>query len=97
MYYTLIIWDPDAVVPAYIHMLIINIPNKRVANGTTILPYTPPAPPPGTGTHRYITALFRQNTPISIKTIKRANFDVANFVNKYHLELVEHKMFTVNS
>jgi hypothetical protein len=42
--YTVLMWDPDAVVPSYIHTLIINISKK--SDGTIILPHTPPSPPP---------------------------------------------------
>ncbi len=90
-------WDPDAVSPAYIHMLIVNIPDKRVRNGAAILPYTPPAPPAGTGTHRYITGLFRQSQPISIKPMKRDKFNVGKFIRDYGLELVDKRVFTLKS
>jgi len=93
--YTVLMWDPDAVVPSYIHTLIINISKK--SDGTIILPHTPPSPPPGTGRHRYITGFFKQPGPISIRSMKRSGFNVDRFVKKHGLDLVNHKMFTVNS
>lgn len=90
-------WDPDAVAPSYVHQLIVNMPNKRTLDGTTVLPYTPPAPPPGTGTHRYITVLFKQPRSITLTSMKRANFNVTNFINAYDLEPIRESMFTINS
>lgn len=97
MYYTLLMWDPDAINPSYIHMLVINIPHKQTKYGKTVLPYTPPAPPPGTGTHRYITGVFKQERHISMRPFKRDNFDVQSFVQEYDLSLIEHSMFKMKS
>ena len=95
--YTLLMWDPDAINPSYIHHLVVNITNKRTPDGITVLPYTPPAPPPGTGKHHYFTVLFKQPKAITIKSIKRANFNVAAFVKTYDLEPIRESMFSVDS
>ncbi|RWS24036.1 protein D3-like protein [Leptotrombidium deliense] len=88
--YTLVMVDPDA--PSrqnpthaeYLHWLVINIQGKsrdEVAN------YVGPAPPQGTGLHRYVLLIFIQNTRLEIDEEdqeaieKRANclFDHRNF------------------
>ena len=55
--YTLILYDPDSVAGTYIHLAIINITNNDIKTGNIIIPYKGPAPPPGTGKHRYIFGL----------------------------------------
>jgi phosphatidylethanolamine-binding protein (PEBP) family uncharacterized protein len=95
--YTRLMWDPDAINPSYIHHLVVNITNKRTLNGTTVLPYTPPAPPPGTGRHHYFTVLFKQSNPINISFLKRTNFDVATFVKTYDLVPIRESMFSIDS
>ena len=50
-YYTLILYDPDAVGGTHIHWLVINILDRNINNGKTILPYKGPAPPPNSGKH----------------------------------------------
>lgn len=95
--HTVLIWDPDAVVPSYVHMLVVNIPGPHIKEGTTVLPYTPPAPPPGTGTHRYFTAYFKQTGPIHVPPFPRANFSLESFTKKYKLTQVRREMVPINS
>ena len=40
--------------------MVTNIPKDAVSSGQTVLQYKPPAPPEGTGDHRYIFLLFDQ-------------------------------------
>ncbi len=58
--YSLIMFDPDAIGGNKIHWLIINIINQNILNGDEIINYKGPAPPKGTGTHRYVFCLFEQ-------------------------------------
>ena len=97
--YTLIIWDPDAVEPSYIHALVIDILSpKEIMKGKFILPYTPPAPPPGTGVHRYYTGIFEQTKPISsLKPMKRSRFNLREFVKRHGLRLIHSSMYTVRA
>lgn len=54
--YTLVLYDPDAVQPSYIHWM---------ATATEdLLPYKGPSPPPGTGTHHYTFALVKGLLPV---------------------------------
>ena len=54
--YYLVMYDPDAVKPAYIHWI-------SSAKGNTIQ-YQGPTPPPNTGIHRYIFVLCKGSEPI---------------------------------
>ena len=60
-YYTLIMYDPDAVIGTFVHWLVTNINKNNINNGKPIFPYKGPAPPPNTGKHRYIFELYEQN------------------------------------
>lgn len=71
--YTLILHDPNAVTTTnsknHIHWLLINIPgssinNGNINNGTILLPYKGPAPPPNSGIHNYIFELYKQPNKI---------------------------------
>jgi phosphatidylethanolamine-binding protein (PEBP) family uncharacterized protein len=59
--YLLIMYDPDAVGGTHIHWVLSNITNMNINNGINLIPYKGPAPPPGTGKHRYIFELYEQN------------------------------------
>ena len=73
--YSILMYDPDAVVPTknYIHFLDVNIPGNNVSNGKIILHYKGPAPPQGSGKHRYIFNLYKQETGFPYREIKDAN------------------------
>jgi phosphatidylethanolamine-binding protein (PEBP) family uncharacterized protein len=85
-YYTLIMSDPDAARPDWLHWLIINCTD--ISSGTILFPYSPPTPP--SGTHHYYFYLCEQphllqNTAQS-KT--RGGFNTAGFINYYNLKVV---------
>lgn len=67
--YTLIMYDPDAVVGNYLHWVAINIPGNNVSNGQTLLNYKGPAPPKGSGIHRYIFLIYEQDGRINTQNI----------------------------
>ena len=69
--YILIMYDPDAVKGTYIHWLIINIKGDNISNGKTILQYNGPAPPHGSGEHRYIFEIYEQNNIPNIENINK--------------------------
>ena len=70
-YYTLIMYDPDAVtsVNNYVHWVVTNIKENDISSGNHLLPYYGPHPPPGSGTHHYIFELFKQDEsrPLSVR------------------------------
>lgn len=73
-YYGLVLIDPDAVHGPRIHWAVINIPGNEIKKGEELFSYNGPAPPVGTGTHRYIFMLFEFDKPIqNIPTLKERN------------------------
>ena len=59
----LMLWDVCAEQDDFIcsiHWLVTNIPKDTIASGQTVLGYAQPAPPAGTGFHRYIFRLYSQ-------------------------------------
>ncbi|XP_004615717.1 39S ribosomal protein L38, mitochondrial [Sorex araneus] len=53
--------EPEA---EYLHWLVTNIPDCRVTEGQETCPYLPPFPARGTGFHRFVFLLFKQDKPI---------------------------------
>ncbi|KAK2820923.1 hypothetical protein Q5P01_023882 [Channa striata] len=51
----------------YIHWLVGNIPGRAVQAGEELCHYLPPFPAKGTGFHRYIYVLFKQEGPINFQ------------------------------
>lgn len=96
-YSSLIMYDPDAIVPPYLHYLVINIKNGIISSGDVIVPYAGPTPPPGSGTHRYIFEQLEQSSPFNIAPPERAKFDVSNFKKMNNLALKATKMFSVSA
>lgn len=81
--YTLLMQDPDAVKPDWIHWL--------ASATTTFLPQQGPTPPPGTGVHRYRFVLF-QGAPRKVPSpTNRGGQNVSEIMGQ-PLEMVE---FTV--
>lgn len=94
--YTLLIWDPDAPSPSYIHLLAINLQSPNLSTGQTLLSYEPPTPP--SGVHRYYTTVYQQKEHINLPVPnERANFDVDEFVTEYSLTKIGEKMIRVRA
>ena len=68
-FYTLLMFDPDAVGGNKIHWLIVNITQNDIFTGNTLIRYKGPAPPKGSGKHHYVISLFRQHKFIETKNI----------------------------
>lgn len=68
--YTLLMFDPEAIGGNKIHWLIINIRNNNIVEGDSLIDYTGPKPPKGTGKHHYTFVLFKQTDFIEITNIK---------------------------
>lgn len=47
-----------------------NIPNGKIEQGEEIVPYLPPFPPKGTGFHRNIFILYKQENKIDFSEYK---------------------------
>jgi len=78
--YTLLMHDPDSVYGNRFHWIVTNIFND-FENGEDSLLYTGPAPPPKTGTHRYIFELYEQENRTNNVKIEERNTSM-NFVKK---------------
>lgn len=48
----------------YVHWFVSNIPGNHVEKGDTLVEYLQPFPPKGTGFHRYVYVLYKQNKMI---------------------------------
>jgi phosphatidylethanolamine-binding protein (PEBP) family uncharacterized protein len=60
-FYTLLMFDPDAIGGNKIHWLIVNITKNDILIGNTIVNYKGPNPPKGSGKHHYVYSLFKQH------------------------------------
>jgi phosphatidylethanolamine-binding protein (PEBP) family uncharacterized protein len=78
-YYTLILYDPDAVGGTYIHWLKVNITNNDINTGNIIISYKGPSPPPKTGIHHYIFELYKQNRENNSEKITERLISIAEF------------------
>ncbi|CEO95552.1 Phosphatidylethanolamine-binding protein [Plasmodiophora brassicae] len=90
--YTLLMVDPDA--PSrtnptrreWVHWIVVNIPGADVPQGKTLLEYAPPTPPAGTGLHRYVFLIYKQDRSSSAsplpKTASRGQWSAAEFAEK---------------
>ncbi|XP_001851387.2 protein D3 [Culex quinquefasciatus] len=97
--YTLCMTDPDAPSrkePTYRewhHWLVGNIPGADVAKGETLSEYVGSGPPEGTGLHRYVFLVYKQNGKLSFDEPRltnrsgdnRGGFSIAKFAEKYKL------------
>ncbi len=100
-FYTLLMVDPDAPSASdpefrhFLHWFVVNIPGGggdhiNVHSGHTIAGYMGPAPPTGTGPHRYVTIVYKQGgqvEPTSVhekveKMEERKGFKVQETVAK---------------
>merc|ERR1711941_166417 len=93
-FHTLAMVDPDAPSRDYPkfgewrHWLVTNIPGSQVNKGTVLAPYMGPAPPSGTGNHRYVFVVFKQKDQIPHETMHnegkgRANFKIEQWAHKH--------------
>ncbi|KAF9115724.1 hypothetical protein BGX27_006671 [Mortierella sp. AM989] len=104
--YTLIMTDPDAPsrsnpkMREYRHWVLSNLSGSsdfqpaNVSQGTVVTPYMGPAPPSGSGPHRYIFLLYKQTPSTDISALSsslnsdRAGFKAKQFTSQAGLELV---------
>ncbi|XP_076295060.1 protein D2 [Lasioglossum baleicum] len=98
--YTLVMTDPDAPTRKgynreFRHWLVGNIPEENVAKGEVLAEYVGPAPPKGTGKHRYVFLVYKQNQgSITFDERRLSNrdgqqrrrFSIKKFAEKYNLE-----------
>ncbi|VEN48228.1 unnamed protein product [Callosobruchus maculatus] len=74
--WTLILTNPDSHFTEkdkeYVHWFIGNIPGNNVEQGETIVQYLQPFPPKGTGYHRHIFILYKQEKKIDFTKYKQS-------------------------
>lgn len=111
--YTVMMIDPDATSPPWLHWLVVNIPSSSdsalgritwtpipalpIYKGSVLMSYQGPTPPPGTGRHRYIIKVYQQKHKIESSVNQRANFNSNDFAVNNGLNLVAKKQYFVNS
>ncbi|KAF9358050.1 hypothetical protein BGX26_002571 [Mortierella sp. AD094] len=113
--YTLIMTDPDAPsrnnpkMREYRHWIISDISGTsdfqpaNVSQGTVVTPYMGPAPPSGTGPHRYIFLLYKQTPSTNVSafssslTSDRPGFKAKQFTSQAGLELVGANYFVAEN
>uniref|UniRef100_A0A336K649 CSON010145 protein n=1 Tax=Culicoides sonorensis TaxID=179676 RepID=A0A336K649_CULSO len=75
--YTVFMVDPDApsrqntTYREVRHWLVVNVPNNDVKDGDHIVEFIGSGPPQGTGLHRYIFMIFKQQDRIDVSNIKK--------------------------
>ena len=92
-YYTLIMFDPNAPTKiknrVHVHWIIINIQKNTNFDIDTLLAYTGPNPPPGSGVHNYIFKLYKQPTVISFDIINdKRSISISHLLKQ--LQLTNH-------
>ncbi|CRK90676.1 CLUMA_CG004377, isoform A [Clunio marinus] len=105
-YYALLMTDPDA--PSRVnatrreirHWLVVNIVANNLTSGEEVVSYRGSGPPEGTGLHRYIFLLFKQNSTIALDTANlpnsetdRALTSTRNLMGNFTLTLVGGDLF----
>jgi phosphatidylethanolamine-binding protein len=97
--YTFVCWDPDSPAKSWLHWLVMNCKGDKPSTGDTVVDWSPPAPPRGSGLHRYIFALFMQAGPVIPPTNMKSNggFHMANFATQHQLTPLVYKGIRVNA
>ncbi|NXT00545.1 RM38 protein, partial [Jacana jacana] len=94
--WTLLLTNPDGHLrdtdSEYLHWLVTNIPGNDIKSGKEICHYFPPFPARGTGYHRFIFLLFKQDCPIDFSedvrptpchSLKMRTFSTFDFYRKH--------------
>jgi len=107
-FYTLLMTDPDA--PSrkeplrreFRHWLTVNIPGYDLSEGETVFQYIGSGPPQGTGLHRYVFLLFKQQTGKIVfespfvsdhSALNRPSTSTRDLISKNNLKLVAGNFF----
>ncbi|XP_075541382.1 protein D3-like [Dermacentor variabilis] len=94
--FALLMVDPDATsrqnpqFRSWLHWIVVNVNGTdKLHEGDQAAPYNGPAPPKGSGPHRYVFLLYcqrgRRLQGSELAPEKRNNFNLADFVNKTEL------------
>ena len=108
--YALVMIDPDAGKKTpnnrspgnadkyYLHWLIVNIPSSGdLSEGTVVVPYQGPTPPPNTGKHRYHFILYKQNLNMTngLAIKERPSWSLQGFLQGKGLEEIARQTIRV--
>lgn len=94
--FALLMVDPDATsrqnpqFRSWLHWIVVNVnATEKLHEGDQAVPYNGPAPPKGSGPHRYVFLLYcqggRRLQGSELAPEKRNNFNLSEFVNKTEL------------
>lgn len=97
--YTVCMTDPDAPSRAdpkfreWHHWLVGNVPGGDISKGETLSEYVGSGPPEGTGLHRYVFLVYKQDKKLTFDEPRltnrsgdnRGKFSIRNFAKKYSL------------
>lgn len=106
-FYTLCMTDPDApsrkepTFREWHHWLVGNIPGSDVKKGEVLSAYIGSGPPQGTGLHRYVFLVYKQNGKLTFDEKRlpnnsgdnRGGFKISAFAEKYKLELLAGNLY----
>jgi len=97
--YTIICWDPDVKEgKSFLHWLVVNCAGADNSDGKVIASWQPPSPPPGSGEHRYIIGLMKQNSDLNIPEMtERLNFNPTTFATTNGLSPIAYRGFRVDT
>lgn len=96
--YTIICWDPDIQVgKSFLHWLVVNCTGDQ-DSGKALSSWMAPSPPPGSGVHRYIIGLFKQNAQSNGEPIiDRVNFNATTYATQNNLTPMSYKGFRIQA
>lgn len=99
-FWTLLLTNPDTNFTdnnsEYVHWFVGNIPGNSIEKGELLFKYLQPFPPRGTGYHRFIFVLYKQNKKLNFDQYKSnanefdlmsRNFSTLNFYRNYQDDL----------
>ncbi|XP_035260903.1 39S ribosomal protein L38, mitochondrial [Anguilla anguilla] len=94
--WTLLLTSPDEHLldseGEYVHWLVGNIPGNAVESGEEVCHYFPPFPAKGTGFHRFVFLLFKQDAPVDFEhdcrpspchSLKQRTFKTVEFYRRH--------------
>ncbi len=56
--------------------MVVNIPGGDLSKGTVLTPYAGPSPPKGSGLHRYIFLVYKQQGEVNVSATVKAQLYV---------------------
>ncbi len=85
---TIMVYDLNAVVPTFIHYLVINFKNNDVNTGNILYDYMQPAPPAGTGRHEYVVLVGKQDSFVQPPPVheERGGHDIEGIIDSFEFE-----------